>query len=129
MGDGAGAGIGGLAQVALTARDVDAAAAFYGDVLGLKPLFRPPGMAFFQAGEVRLMVAAPEGLGEDGGTVLYYRVADLDGAHARLAARGVAFETPPHVVHRDASMVLRMAFLRDPAGNLLALMEERSPVA
>jgi hypothetical protein len=39
---------------------------------------------------------------------------------------GVAFEGPPHVVHRDASGELWMAGFRDPDGNNLVLMRQRS---
>jgi catechol 2,3-dioxygenase-like lactoylglutathione lyase family enzyme len=58
---------------------------------------------------------------------LYFRVRNIAAAHEALAARGVEFVGAPHVVHRDASMELWMAFFRDPDGNLLALMEELPP--
>ena len=49
-------GLSAIAQVALTVHDVPRAAAFYRDTLGVPFLFEAPGMAFFQAGEVRLLL-------------------------------------------------------------------------
>jgi len=47
-------GVSGLAQVALTVRDLEASVAFYRDVLGLTFLFSaPPSLAFLQCGPTR----------------------------------------------------------------------------
>jgi methylmalonyl-CoA/ethylmalonyl-CoA epimerase len=118
-----------LGQIAVTARDLPAMRAFYRDVLRLPHLFdAPPGLSFFDCGGVRLMLAAPEA-GAEGeppghGSVLYFTVPDIDAAHAALGARGAVFVDSPHVVHRAPGYELWMAFLRDPDGNLLAIMSE-----
>jgi methylmalonyl-CoA/ethylmalonyl-CoA epimerase len=52
-------------------------------------------------------------------------VPDLDSAHRILTGRGVVFEAQPHLVARMPDHELWMAFFRDPAGNLLALMCEK----
>ena len=117
-----------LGQIALTVGDVERATAFYRDTLGMPFLFGAPGLAFFRLGDVRLMLSIPEGA--DPRTMaspLYFRVGDIVATHAALAARGVEFIGPPHIVHRDATVELWMTFFRDPDGNLLALMEERRP--
>lgn len=117
-----------LGQIALTVGDVERAIAFYRDTLGMPFLFGAPGLAFFRLGDVRLMLSIPEGA--DPRTMaspLYFRVRDIEATHAALAARGVEFVGPPHIVHRDATVELWMTFFRDPDGNLLALMEERRP--
>ncbi|HEX2450839.1 MAG TPA: VOC family protein [Gemmatimonadales bacterium] len=113
-----------LGQVALRAQDLDRAVRFYRDVLGMPFLFQaPPGLAFFRCGSVTLMLSRPERAEFDHpGSVLYFRVPDLDAAYAALVGRGVRFESEPHPVHREPGRELRMALLRDSEGNPLALM-------
>lgn len=116
-----------LGQIALTVTDVDRSTTFYRDTLGVPFLFAFPGLAFFRLGTVRLMLSRPEGTDpRPMASPLYFTVRDIAGTHAALTAGGVEFVDAPHVVHRDATMELWMAFFRDPDGNLLALMEEKS---
>lgn len=121
-------GIEGIGQIALTVDDVERATAFYRDALGIPFLFAaPPQLAFFDCGGVRLMLSAPEGeTASGGGSVLYFKVADIDAAFDTLRGRGVAFVDEPHLIAKLATGELWMAFFRDPAGNLLALMSERA---
>lgn len=119
-----------LGQVAIPARDIERAIAFYRDILGLRFLFAaPPGLAFFDCGGVRLMLAEPEdGEAFRPGSVLYYVVDDLPAAYRTLVDRGVAFAQGPHLVARMPDHELWMAFLDDSEGNVVALMSEvRSP--
>lgn len=115
-----------IGQIAIRARDVARAEAFYRDVLGMEHLFSaPPGLAFFRCGGVRLMLSAPEGVEFDHpASILYYRVDDVPAAHEALTARGVHFEDEPHVVHRTDTYELWMASFRDSEDNVLALMAE-----
>ena len=111
-------------------RDLAAMSAFYREVLGLPHLFdAPPGLAFFQAGTVRIMLARPEAEApsEGGNSLLYFRVSDLPGTHAALAGRGAAMEGEPHLVARLPAHELWMSFCRDPEGNLIGLMSEIAP--
>ena len=122
-------GLSRIAQIAMTVGDLPRAIAFYRDVLGLRFLFEaPPAMAFFDCGGVRLMLALPEETGSHAGqrfgAILYYAVDDIHRAAAALTARGVAFEQPPHIVARLPQADLWMGFLRDPDGQLLAIMRE-----
>lgn len=119
--------IAGVGQVAIAVQDVDRAAAFYEGVLGLRLLFRFPGMAFFDAGGVRLYLARPETPDLDRTSILYYRVPDVAAAAAVLEARGVTVLHPARIVHRDDRHVLWMAFFLDTEGNRFALMAERPP--
>lgn len=115
-----------IGQIAVTVRDLPRATAYYRDVLGLPLLFEVPGMAFFDAGGVRLMLAVPtEPRYDHPASILYYRVADIHAAAARLAAAGAAFAADPHLVARMPDHDLWMAFLADSEGNTLALMCER----
>jgi methylmalonyl-CoA/ethylmalonyl-CoA epimerase len=112
-----------IMQVALTVADVAQAKQFYGDVLGMKFLFEAGTMAFFRCGGVRVLIGAGET--KPSGTVVYFRVPDLQGAHASLREKGVEFTEEPHMVARMPDHDLWLAFIRDPSGNLLGLMEER----
>ena len=84
-------------------------------------------MAFFQCGSVRLMLGLAERPEPRGGSILYFRVADLAETHAALEAKGVAFVQAPHLVARMPDHELWMAFLKDPDGNVLGLMSEVRP--
>ncbi len=101
------AGFDGLArigQIAINVQDVARATAFYRDVLGMRFLFAPPpNLAFFDCGGVRLMLTRAERPDLDHrASILYYKVADIEAAHAALAGRGVRFENGPHLVARMA---------------------------
>lgn len=121
-----GVGITRLGQVAINAKDVERAATFYEQKLGLKLLFKaPPGLAFFDCGGLRLMLeraAKPEF--DHPSSVLYFAVPDIQVAYGRLKENGVHFEDEPHMIARMASHDLWMTFFRDSEANLLALMSE-----
>lgn len=121
-----------LAQVTNVVHDLDRAVKFHRDVLGLPLLFQaPPALAFFQMGSVRLMLSPPENAEQDHpGSVLYFRVKDIEQVHRTLVHRGVTFVGAPHRVHQAADYDLWMAFFHDPDDNPMALMEEkRKPTA
>jgi methylmalonyl-CoA/ethylmalonyl-CoA epimerase len=114
-----------IGQIAVNAKDVERATAFYRDRLGMKHLFSVSGLSFFDCAGVRLMLSRPEKPEFDHpSSVLYFSVDDIDGAHQALAARGVTFEDAPHVIARMETYDLWMAFFRDSEGNLLGLMSE-----
>src|SRR5216684_456141 len=121
-----GIGITRLGQIAINAKDVDRAAAFYEEKLGLKLLFKaPPGLAFFDCGGVRLMLDRAEKPEFDHpSSVLYFAVPDIQAAHGKLKDSGVRFEDEPHLIARMPAYDLWMTHFRDSEGNLLALMSE-----
>jgi methylmalonyl-CoA/ethylmalonyl-CoA epimerase len=121
-----GIGITRLGQVAINAKDVERAAAFYEGKLGLKLLFKaPPGLAFFDCGGVRLMLDRAEKPEFDHpSSVLYFAVPDIQAAYSKLKESGVHFEDEPHVIAKMPTHDLWMTFFRDSEGNLLALMSE-----
>lgn len=123
---GTGIGITRLGQIQMRAHDVDRAANFYQDVLGLKLLFKaPPNLAFFDCGGVRLMIDKPEKPEFDhSGSILYFAVPDIQAAHAKMKEHAVKFEDEPHVIARMPDHDLWMTFFRDSEDNLLALMSE-----
>ncbi|RJT28104.1 glyoxalase [Mesorhizobium waimense] len=124
--------IGAVRQVALSAgRDLDTTLAFWRDVLGMSVHARydPPGIAFIMAGEVRLFFTdgVPAG-------IVYLDIAGLEAFHAKAKASGIPFTAPPALVHRDmegqfgpAGESEWMAFLKDPAGNTIGLVERLPP--
>jgi methylmalonyl-CoA/ethylmalonyl-CoA epimerase len=123
-----GPGLDTIAQIALTVADLDRSVAFYRDALGMRLLFQaPPGLAFFACGSIRLMLSTPEAEFKPGSsTVLYFKIARIENVHATLAARGVRFVDAPHFITRMPDHDLWMTFFKDPEGNTLALMEEKT---
>lgn len=121
-------GVTALGQVSLLVHDAARAEAFYRDVLGLPHLFTFGTLTFFDLGGIRLLLSEPEDGTWQPGSVLYLRVPDIEVAHTALAARGVAFDATPHLIHRHADGTEEwMAFFRDPDANQLALMAQVAP--
>lgn len=119
-----------VGQIAITTHDLPAAVEFYRDKLGLEFLFDAGHMAFFMCGAVRLMVAVPENADVDHpSSIIYFRVPDIEAAHAELIGRAVPFEDKPHLIATMPDHDLWMAFFRDPDRNLLGLMAEVRPPA
>jgi methylmalonyl-CoA/ethylmalonyl-CoA epimerase len=116
-----------LGQIATAVKDLDRAVAFYRDALGLRLLFQaPPGLAFFDCAGVRLMIEVPTNKEFDHpGSILYFRVDDIQQAYADLHGRGVVFRDEPHLVATMPDHELWMAFFADNEGNTLALMHEK----
>lgn len=116
-------------QIAVYARDLDEAIAFYRDTLGASYLgkFDPPGLAFFDFAGVRLLLeqAGPK-------STIYFWVDDIDATYAELRSNGIEFTSEPQLVHRDDVGTFGkpgneewMAFFNDPSGNVLALVTQR----
>ena len=117
-----------IGQLAISCSDKDRSVAFYQNVLGLELLFdTPSGMAFMQCGEVRLMLTELQGHAKDHHTsVVYYQLNDLSTWFEQIDVSFVHIEKAPHFVVKMADHDLWMAFLRDPDGHLVGLMEERA---
>jgi len=121
-----GPGITRIGQIQIRTHNVERAADFYQNVLGLKLLFKaPPGLAFFDCGGVRLMLNPPEKPEFDHpSSILYFAVPDIQAAHAGMKEKGVRFEDQPHLIAKLPDHDLWMTFFRDSEDNLLALMSE-----
>jgi methylmalonyl-CoA/ethylmalonyl-CoA epimerase len=126
-----------LVQVALRATDLDAAAAFWEDLVGSAPTgrFEPPGLLFFDLDGTRLLLE-----GNAPSSMLYLEVADLRATLDRLVDRWgdrVEVVSEPHRIfdHEDdalgpAGTTEWQAFVRDPDGNLVGLVAfEATPPA
>jgi predicted enzyme related to lactoylglutathione lyase len=113
-----------LEGVVLYSRDLDRARTFYRDVLGLPILLEERHVIHFDAGSVRVAIhlyptdgarEAPEGF-------LVFAVDNLDAAYAELRGRGAEFLGPPATRPYG-----RVAYLRDPEGHEIGLIEEPRP--
>lgn len=127
--------IDGLHQLALTTADLERSTRFYRDILGLSLItsFDPPGLAFFQVGNVRLSIQKVDKV-EAASSVLYFRVQDIVAATQSLKDNAIELEREPELIFRDdqgqfgeAGEEEWMAFFRDPDGHLLALASRSKP--
>jgi methylmalonyl-CoA/ethylmalonyl-CoA epimerase len=120
-----------LIQVAQHAQDLDRAAAFYAQLLGVRPtaVYDPPGLLFFDLDGVRLLLerGAPS-------SVLYLEVDDVTSAVRALQDRGVEVVSAPHVIYHHADDSLGpagtdewMAFIKDTEGNTVGLVSRLFP--
>jgi lactoylglutathione lyase len=116
-------------------RDLDAALAFYGELLGFEESFRAPSSDAPDHVELRLdgvtlalstaeaaervhgIVAAP---GAHGFQLVLW-TDDVDTAYDALVAAGAPAVTPPHDTGNDN----RNAVVQDPDGNLVELVAKR----
>jgi methylmalonyl-CoA/ethylmalonyl-CoA epimerase len=118
-------------QVAQHADDLPRARAFYQRLLNTEPagIFDPPGLLFFQAGRVRLLLeqAATSAL-------IYFKVDDVRETLESLRAEGVEIIAEPQVIfsHSDDSLGPAgtdewMAFVKDSEGNTVGLVSHHKP--
>lgn len=118
--------LGPIGQVARSVGDIEAATAWYRDLLGLPHLYSFGNLAFFDCGGVRLFLS--EGDSGPSDSILYFRVTDIHSAAAALEALGVKFTNAPHLVHRHADgMEEWMAFFEDNEARPLAIMAQVGP--
>jgi catechol 2,3-dioxygenase-like lactoylglutathione lyase family enzyme len=129
----------GTHHIALVTRHFERLRTFYAETLGLPVIggFAGHGIVFLAAGSTAIELIEDEGHAGDadkeaktgGWDHLALEVADVDAAHTELASRGVPFAVPPEDFP-PASPAMRIAFLRDPDGNLVELVQplgERYP--
>jgi catechol 2,3-dioxygenase-like lactoylglutathione lyase family enzyme len=105
--------------VSFLTQDIPRAKHFYSEIIGLELESEGPDDMEFRAGQVTLDVFNPASQGQPfaptlGGMAL--RVPDVDAARAELEAKGIVFDG-----ETLETSVCRMAFFRDPDGNLLML--------
>ena len=111
--------------------DLDAAVAFYRDLLGFEEELRPsPAFAMLYRGDLRLLLSVPGHAG-GGGTLpdgsvpapggwnrIALRVPDLSATVAELSSKGARFRTGI-----TTGVTVRQILLHDTAGNLVELFE------
>ncbi|TLZ81688.1 MAG: hypothetical protein E6K03_09765 [Methanobacteriota archaeon] len=104
--------------------DLDRARAFYRDVLGLPLLLDEGHVIHFDAGTVRLAIhRCPPGEGREAPEgFLVFGVDDMTAAYEELSKRGAVFLGAP--AQRPYG---RVAYLHDPEGHEIGLLEEPRP--
>jgi catechol 2,3-dioxygenase-like lactoylglutathione lyase family enzyme len=117
--------------------DIAAARAFYGGTLGLD-VTRMPEMGLLQltlgSGAAVLIYPKPDHVPASF-TILNFPVADIEAAVAALAGAGVSFDRYPGLGEPSAQGIYRgpegppIAWFRDPAGNVLSVLEATGPRA
>lgn len=118
----------GVDFVSVPSQDIERAAEFYGEKLGLeRSVYRPESnFAEFENGTVTLTIINPEkmGIGEFRPTPFHIalQVQDVAAARAELESRGVEF-----MGDIFDTGVCHMAFFRDPDGNALMLHHRYAP--
>ena len=111
-----------VGQVAVQVKDLNRAAAFYSDTLGLKLLLKQSNLAVLDCAGFTLLLTLPEKEAEQlKNSVLYFDVPDIQQATQTLTQRGVAFAEPPNQVGKLGSAQVWIAIFRDSEGNLLGL--------
>jgi predicted enzyme related to lactoylglutathione lyase len=117
----------GVDFAALPTHDIHAAAAFYGETLGLhRSVFMPDrNFAEFETGNLTLSIINSEAMGLEhvrSANPIALHVDDVHAARTELENRGVPF-------HGDVldTGVCHMAFFADPDGNALMLHHRYSP--
>lgn len=107
--------------------DLEGMAAFYGGVLGLPQVLDQGRCRVFRASPTGFLgiCNSPERPRGTRGMMFTFLVEDVEAAHAHFAAKGVAFDGPPHV---NAAGTVCSCFFRDPEGYWLELQEFRDPL-
>jgi catechol 2,3-dioxygenase-like lactoylglutathione lyase family enzyme len=109
--------------------DVRRARDFYRDVLGLRLVSEEPPFALvFDANGIMLRLGMAEKLPESHGTVIGWQVHDIAATVNSLVGAGVSFERFEGMVQDDLGIWAsptgaRVAWFKDPDGNLLSLSE------
>jgi len=115
-------------HVAVVVRDADQARAFYGEVLGLEELERPPEIAaaipgaWYRLGGSELHVFEQRDFEPPKGPIgphVAFRCGDFDATVEKLRASGCEFRFGPD---RDSTGVARV-ILRDPTGNTVEITD------
>ncbi|ODT71291.1 MAG: lactoylglutathione lyase [Pelagibacterium sp. SCN 63-23] len=128
----------GFEHVGMTSGDMDRSIAFYCDLLGLTLRLRKANeggeVAFLEAGGGMLEIVAPKAgagrfrdvpMSEAGMRHLTLAYDSVDAMFEMLVAKGVEIVERPRDAH-NKEMVRRVAFVRDPDGIIVELIE-RTP--
>jgi predicted enzyme related to lactoylglutathione lyase len=116
----------GITQIAIPAKDIERATAFYRDTLGMTYLFNAPKMAFLDCAGIRIYLDANPGGEESGGnSLIYFKTVDIEHAHAELKEKGAAIHQAPDIIAKLPDRDVWLMWMRDSEGNLLGIMEER----
>lgn len=114
----------------LAVKDMDAAAKFYGETLGLEKGMESPGGTFFKSGNGGVFVYPSEFAGSNKATAAAWAADDVEGAVEELKGKGVTFEQydgiPGATREGDIHIMgeLKAAWFKDPDGNILNIVNQ-----
>ena len=116
-----------LHHVSLQVADLDRAGRFYEEVLGFVVREETPGGISYQAADgTYFVITRSSGTPSGTHTQMGFAVRDIAAEVTALQARGIVFETyeAPETVNGIADVGIgRAAWLRDPDGNLIGLLQ------
>ncbi len=112
----------------LAVKDMDAAAKFYGEKLGLETGMSSPGGTFYKSGNGGVFVYPSDNAGTNKATAVAWNTDDVEGAVEELKAKGITFEhyddMPETTLEGDVHVMgkVKMAWFKDPDGNILNIV-------
>ena len=117
--------------------DLDRARRFYEEILGMEPIRTAESEVVYRSGTTQFAISRTEDAGKTAHTVGSFIVDDIEPIVAGLRAKGVRFEDYdlPGLVTVDGIATFaadgvalpdRVAWFRDPDGNLLSIVQEGS---
>ena len=111
----------GLGTVIYHVPDLDRAKAWYAKAFGQQPYFDQPFYVGFEIGgyELGLNPDMSEGRAGAGGTVAYWRVAEIGAALKHFSESGATVVSDA----KDVGDGIKVATVADPFGNLIGLLE------
>ncbi|MDQ3161290.1 MAG: VOC family protein [Actinomycetota bacterium] len=114
-----------------SANDIGAAKRFYGETLGLSVSEEMGGVGLHLGGGGEVFVYPKDDHAPASFTVLNFPVEDIDAAVDGLTKAGVRFEHYSGEIETDEKGIARsrgegpnIAWFKDPAGNILSVLEE-----
>jgi catechol 2,3-dioxygenase-like lactoylglutathione lyase family enzyme len=123
-------------QPMLPVKDLEKAARFYDETLGLQRVHEEPGtVVTYRSGSTTLNVYKSEFAGTNKGTAAVWEVDDVESTVKELKGKGVSFERydmPGLERHGDlyqAEKGFRVAWFKDPAGNILSVQSKPKDLA
>ena len=112
--------------------DLVQARRFYQEILGLEVGDNPMGLIELHIKNGKILIYPKTDHTPASFTVLNFPVANIDAVVDALAAKGVTFEqytgaiaTDERGIHNSPKEGLRIAWFKDPAGNILSIIEEQ----
>ena len=119
-------------QAIICTSNIEQAEQFYGGVLALPLQARSLGALIYDVGGTALRVSPVPSTRPSEHTVLGFAVPDINSAVAVLRERGVTCERFPGFSHDESGVLSapdgsRVAWFRDPDGNLLSVVQYSEP--
>ena len=115
--------------------DLDKARDFYGGTLGIETSMEEAGLALRIPGRRPVFIYPKDNHEAATFTVLNFPVPDIDAAVDQLGSAGVQFEHYGEGLGQDEKGISRdprgpkIAWFKDPAGNILSVIEDTGPQA